>query len=138
MPVLVRNDRGQAIPAAMSLLIETYPHLDTRQPPAEAAFLWFLASAPDDALAPVGVSPTPKLGATCIDIAITASFNAVHDGRIGLHAARADLVPFYRGCGLLQLPALLSLPVPRGNDGRFFYTDEVVGASLAATFAASR
>jgi len=59
---LVRSNAGLAIPAAMSLLIETYPHLDTRQPRSDATFLWFLASAPDSALSPLGVSPHQVLG----------------------------------------------------------------------------
>lgn len=116
----MRNNVGQAIPAAMSLLIETYPHLDTREPPAEATFVWFLASAPDAALAPLGVAPSPKLGETCLDIAITVSVNAAHRGRIGLHAALPGLARFYLGCGLLRLPPHVSLPVARTNDGLFF------------------
>lgn len=136
--VLVRNSAGQAIPAAMSLLIETYPHLDTRKSPAEATFAWFLASAPDSALVPLGVFPTPKLGATCLDIAITASANAAHDGRIGLHAALPDLVPFYLGSGLIRLPTAVPLPVARTNDGLFFYTDEPCAAMLVANYATLR
>ena len=136
--VLVRNVAGRAIPAAMSLLIETYPHLDTARPPADATFIWFLASAPDAALGPLGVAPTPKLGETCLDIGITVSVNAAHDGRIGLHAALAALAPFYLGCGLLQLPKAVALPVSRTNDGLLFYTDETCAASLIAKYAALR
>lgn len=99
----------------MSLLIETYPHLDTRKPPTEATFAWFLASAPDTALGPLGVFHTPKLGATCLNIAITASVNAGHHGRIGLHAAVPNLAHFYLGSGLIRLPAAVPLPVARAT-----------------------
>lgn len=136
--VLVRNNTGRAIPAAMSLLIESYPHLDTSKPPAEATFVWFLASAPDTALVPLGVSPTPRLGETCLDIAITVSVNAAHYGRIGLHAAFPGLASYYLSCGLLRLPVAVSLPVTRPNDGLFFYTDEQCAATLVASYAARR
>jgi len=135
---LVRSNAGLAIPAAMSLLIETYPHLDTREPPSAATFLWFFASAPDSALSPLGVSPSPSLGETCLDIAITASVNAGHRGCIGLHAAHSNLEAFYLRCGLLQLPITVSLPVARTNDGYFFYTDKSCASVLATKYAALR
>jgi len=135
--VFVRNNLGQAVPAAMSLLIETYPHL-VQGGPLYATFAWFLSTAPDTALAALGVAITPSLGRTCIDIAITSSFNAGHDGRIGLHAAPAGgerLIWFYEEhCGLLRLTATAALPVPQANDGRFFYADSACAARLAAEF----
>lgn len=126
-------DSGRLVRAAMSILIERYPHLDIRAP-GEAYFIWFMSTAPDTILASFGVSDPPSLGDTCIDNTLVLSANDGCAGRIGLHAAPsggARLLGDY-AARLLQLPAAQPLPAPirRRNDGRFFYADDARAALL--------
>jgi hypothetical protein len=51
----VDNDRREAVPAAMHLFIERYPHLDS-QSNLDAEFIWFIATAPDSETAGYAVS----------------------------------------------------------------------------------
>ncbi len=132
-----RTDNGRFMRVGLSILIESYPHLDSDQP-GESHFLWFMSAAdPEVLIGQFGMSQPPALGRLLLDNAIVLSQNAGLGGRIGLHAATAGgegLLTLYRRCGLLRLPATKPLPPPirRANDGRYFYTDEAVAESLAA------
>jgi len=126
-------DSGRLVRAAMSILIERYPHLDVRAP-GDAYFIWFMSTATDTILARFGVSNPPSLGGTCIDNTLVLSVNDGCAGRLGLHAAPAGgakLLNYYTA-RLLQLPAAQPLPPPirRRNDGRFFYADDARAALL--------
>ena len=126
-------DGGRLVRAAMSILIERYPHLDVRAP-GDAYFIWFMSAAPDSVLASFGVSDPPSLGDTCIDNTLVLSANDGCAGRLGLHAAPsggARLLGYY-AARLLALPAAQPLPAPirRRNDGRFFYADDARAALL--------
>ncbi len=129
---LIRNQSGQAVPAAMSLFIERYPHLPVNE--QEAVFVWFISSAPRTALAKLGVQTAPSLGRILIDTALVASMNMGLEGRIGLHCARAGgdrLQDFYLNhCKLSHLCKGTIMSVGRASDGRFFYTDESLADSL--------
>jgi hypothetical protein len=132
LTTLVRNQSGQAVPAAMSLFIERYPHLPSSG--KEAVFVWFISSAPKVALANLGVQTAPSLGRILIDNALVASVNMGLDGRIGLHSARAGgprLQNFYLNhCKLNHLPEGAVMPARGASDGRFLYTDENLAESL--------
>jgi hypothetical protein len=132
LTTLVRNQSGQAVPAAMSLFIERYPHLPSRG--KEAVFIWFISSAPKVALANLGVQTGPSLGRILIDNALVASMNMGLKGRIGLHSARAGgarLQNFYLNhCKLNHLPKGALMSVRGASEGRFFYTDKNLAASL--------
>lgn len=122
------TDAGTLVRAAMSFVVERYPHLDVSQP-GMAHFLWFLSSAPDSIFARYGVSDPPSLGSIAVDNTMVLSESYGLDGRMGLHAAPAGgpaLLKLYGvNCQLIQLPAQAPLPpaVRRQNDGRFFYAD---------------
>lgn len=134
LTTFARSDRDEAVPVAMHLLIERYPHLPQPQE-RQASFLWFLAAAPKEAFLPLGLSgPPPSLGRVCIDTALVASFIAGCEGRIGLHCAAAGgvrLVSFYQDqCKLLNLEEKVEKIGGRRNDGRFFYTESELAESL--------
>jgi hypothetical protein len=137
LTTFVANRAGDAIPAAMHLFIERYPHLDVRES-MPAILVWFISAASDDALLALDVAVPPSLGRICIDTAIVASMNLQTEGRIGLHCARAggeELMDFYtRICQLHCVPIRARLPVGERNDGRYFYTDEALAESLAQNF----
>lgn len=130
-----QRDDGRMVRAAMSFLIEGYPHLDVAHG-GLAHFLWLVSAAPETILNRHGVSDPPSLGSISVDASMVLSENAGHAGRIGLHAAPlggARLLKLYgTSCGLHQLPAIAALPpeVRRANDGRFFYADDACAQAL--------
>lgn len=132
LTTLIRNQSGQAVPAAMSLFIEGYPYLPATG--QESVFVWFISSAPETALAHLGVQMIPSLGRILIDTALVASINMGLEGRIGLHCTAAGgdrLRNFYLNhCKLNNLPQDATMPIGRANDGRFFYADEILADSL--------
>ncbi len=136
-------DDGRLVRAAMSLLIERYPHLDVALP-GFAHFLWLVSSAPDSILARFGVLDPPSLGRVSVDTSMVLSENDGFAGRIGLHAAPSGgprLLKLYgTDCGLLQLSTTAALPaaVRHSNDGRFFYTDDARAEILLLAGDASR
>ncbi len=141
--IWARTDKGRFLRVGLSILIEAYPYLDVERP-GESHFVWFMSAADPRVLrSEFGMSQPPALGRLLLDNAIVLSQNAGLGGRIGLHAATAggeELLTVYERCGLLRLPAAKPLPPPirRGNDGRFFYTDEGLAESLAAALDPSR
>lgn len=126
------------LPCVMSLLVRKYP--DLHDPTRDSTFLWYVSPAPDEfftqgyASALAAVPQRRILMRIGMDMAITASYNAMRRGRLGLHADRKGgdgLVRWYKGPegGMIPLPA--SHPLPVGlrrvitrNDGRYFYHDE--------------
>ena len=141
LTTLVPNQAGDAVPVAMNLLIERYPHLPAGTN-KEAVFIWFLCTAPATALAAMNVTSQPSLGRICLDTAMVASHNLGLEGRIGLYSAKAGghrLLTFYRkNCKLIHIPKSDSIAVSRANDGHFFYTDEARAALLIAEHAPLR
>lgn len=141
LTTFVASRAGDAVPAAMHLFIERYPHLDAAVGRA-ATLVWFISAAPDEALLALDVAVPPSLGRICIDNAIVASMNLGMDGRIGLHCARAggdELMEFYaKGCRLINLPIGVKLPARKRNDGRYFIADEALAETLAQDFDAQR
>ncbi len=133
MTTLVPNQDGDAVPVAMNLLIERYPHLPAGTD-TEAVFVWFLCTAPTSALIAMNVHTRPSLGRVCLDTAMVTSNNLDLGGRIGLYSAKAGgtrLMTYYRKkCKLIQIPRSDPVSVRRANDGHFFYTDEERAALL--------
>jgi len=126
------------MPCVMSLLVEKYPDLHDHS--RESAFLWYLSPAPDQFFLEGrgrALSAIPQRRALMrigMDMAITASYNAMRRGRLGLHAdprGGEALARWYRGPEgrMSNLPATQPLPVGlrriiMRNDGRYFYHDE--------------
>ena len=135
LTTLVPNTDGYAVPAAMSLFIEQYPHLPAGTD-KKAVFIWFLCTAPDNALTAMDVPSRPSLGRICLDTAMVASHNLGLEGRIGLYCAQeggSRLEDYYsKKCKLIQISKGAPVSVNRANDGRFFYTDETRAALLIA------
>jgi hypothetical protein len=125
---LVANDEREVVPAAMSLLIEHYPHLPVGTDQT-SVFTWFIAAAPEAALQKRGVRHLPSLGRILVDTALVSSLALGTQGRMGLHCARAGgtrLYDFYLNkCGLMPMKRQEKLSIRRANDGRFFYTNEL-------------
>lgn len=136
-------DNRRYLRVAMNITIETYPRLDHRHP-GEASFAWFLCAADKGVLVKhFRMANPPSLGRVLVDTTMVLSENAGHEGRIGLHAARAGgsaLTGLYRACGLERLPARAALPpaIKRRNDGRFFLADETRAAQLLSNLDAAR
>ena len=137
------TDKCALVRAAMSFIIEGYPHLDVTQP-GLAHFLWFVSAAPDDIFAHYNVSDPPSLGAISVDSTMVLSEHRGLNGRMGLHAARAGrprLQKLYGTiCQLIQLPEDVPLPggIRRGNDGWFFYADDERAGIVLSTRDAHR
>jgi hypothetical protein len=141
--IWARTDSGRFLRVGMSILIESYPYLDSRRA-EQSTFVWFISAADTGVLqADFAMSDPPALARVLLDNAIVLSQNAGLDGRMGLHAAAAGgnaLLKVYASCGLTALPASAVLPaeVKRKNDGRFFYADETSAETLAGMLDPSR
>lgn len=134
LSIFVESGEGRAIPAAMLLFIEHYPHAVNDPAGARSVFIWFIATAPSAALEALGVRDPPSLGRICVDIALVTSQAMGLEGRAWLHCAAKGgdtLLTFYADkCRLHPLPADIVLPVQRMNDGRFFYTSSTLADEL--------
>ena len=132
LATLAKNDAGEAVPVAMHLMIERYPHL--RDHTSEATFLWFMSAMPKDAYVEFHISgQAPSLGYVCVDVALTASQQLGLQGRIGLHCAPAGLdrlFNFYVRAGLENLPKEAPMPMYHVNDGRYFYSEPEMATGL--------
>lgn len=121
------------LPLGMAFLAEMYPALHDRM--KHSVFLWYLAAAPDKFYEERFPDlPIPSLGRVLIDIGITCSFNNLHKGLIGLHAAPgggAELKKMYAHCGLLPLPPHYRISLLRPNDGGYYYADDQVAMVLS-------
>lgn len=138
--VQVENDDGDAVPAGLVLLSLGYPALDDHR--EQSVFLWYLTSAPVEALQDAKVSARPRLLEILVDIALVVSEAQGYGGRLGLHAAdeagnpeAQELLKNYETrCKLLPLPPSTTMPnLSRRNDGRYFYTTPLVAQELMAT-----
>ena len=141
--IWARADNGQFVRAGMSILIESYPHLDV-QDLSDSCFVWFI-SAGDSAVLQRRwrLSDPPSLGRVLLDSPVVLSQNSGWGGRIGLHAAPQGgqrLIDFYVKSQLVQLPPSAALPPPvtRRNDGRFFFANPTVAETSAARLDADR
>lgn len=143
LALMVHAANGRMVPAALSLQIDGLApkELDQRrrtlQQHDKHAYLWFMATAPREALLRAGVPHPPRLGRIAVDSAMVASEQAGFQGRIWLHAsdchgnsaAAARLYKFYeQDCKLCPLGSkayrFTEAPVRRKNDGRHFRADE--------------
>jgi len=130
---IVANEKGVIIPCALVQLMGRFPALDNHS--KTGAFVWFLSTAPDEALTSISEYPisddrVPKrLGRIALDVAITHSLNERRNGRVALYADEKGgeaLVDWYRRCGMEVLSPNIRLPrVPRRlfkpSDGRYCY-----------------
>lgn len=141
--IWARADNGQFVRAGMSILIESYPHLEVNDP-SDSCFVWFLSAGDSTVLKRQWrLSDPPSLGRVLLDSPIVLSQNSGWGGRIGLHAARQGgprLLNFYVKCQLSRLAQSAALPpqVTRRNDGRFFYANSRAAGALAASLDADR
>lgn len=125
LTILVEGKDGDAIPAALMLLIQHYPFV--RDPEiAKSVFTWFITAAPHELLSPhTRTGATPALGDIMVEAAIALSNSDGNDGRMWLHAAPGGgdaLLKFYTACDMERLPAGHKLPNvwSKMNDGRYF------------------
>jgi hypothetical protein len=130
---LVARELGCLIPCALVQVMGRFPGLDDHD--KTGAFVWFLSTAPDEALRTVPGYPLSKkqlpkrLGSIALDVAITHSLNRPTRGRLALYADEAGgklLVDWYRSRGMEVLDEEKRLPlVPRRlfrpSDGRYCY-----------------
>ena len=129
--VLIKGSQG-AVPAGLVLMSAGYPALD--QPTHPSVFVWYLTSAPSQALAALGAKAKPPLLEVLLDIAMVESEARGYGGRIGLHAAndrnsaasRALYQSYLTRGGLTALSGGVALPGVRRNDGRYFVASPAV------------
>ena len=127
------EEAGHFIPCALVQLLGRYPALNA--PKQKSAFVWFMSTAPDEALLtieghPLSEDRLPKrLGSIALDTAVTHSFNKRHLGRTALYADEDGgdvLLEWYEGRGMTALPADQKLPrsprrLIKPSDGRYCY-----------------
>lgn len=130
---LVDHEQDAFTPVAMVLMAGRYPALDNHR--KSSVFVWFLTTAPDEALLglkehPVAEDDLPKrLGTIALDVAVTHSLNHRRKGRTGLHADEEGgdgLLAWYQRRGMEVLPEDDRLPpgirrLVNPNDGRYCY-----------------
>lgn len=121
------------IPCALVQLLGRVPALDDHR--RESAFVWFLSTAPDEALAtiedhPIAENSIPRrLGSIALDVAVTQSLNERRHGRTALYADERGgdvLLAWYRRRGMTVLPKADPLPpgprrLLKPSDGRYCY-----------------
>lgn len=131
---------GEMLPVCMAIVVASYPHLP--DPSLGSVFLWYATRCPDHVIElalRVSADMIPKrLMEITVDLAITRSFQAGHEGRTGLHASvdgGDDLCAKYESFGMLRLPRSETLPKGMrrysGNDGRYFYHSEATAAAAS-------
>lgn len=132
------NAQGNAVPLATMLLSAGYPFCANKSQPS--VFLWFLASAPKELLASLGVPRPDLIGTALVDAAVQHSIACGYDGRLMLHAAakgtqprNTGLLKYYRDATRLRrVPQAIRLPsFFRHNDGRYFAVDEKLAEALS-------
>ena len=138
LQILAESAAGEPIPVAQILISLGYPFVP--DPQNQCGFLWFLARAPKAMLVHYGIPTDIKVMRPLIDVGIQESFNAEHQGRILLHAARtgndtADrkLFDAYLNEAKLKNYSAFSMRflLSRRNDGRIFYADELLAVALS-------
>ena len=145
---IVVREKGHIIPCALVQLMGNFPALDDHT--KRSAFVWFMSTAPAEALMSIAEHPIPKslvpkkLGKIALDVAVTHSLNQRRRGRVALYADREggdNLTDWYRSCGMEALSADLRLPpvlrrIFKPSDGRYFYLkpDSAMKASRALDY----
>lgn len=137
------DDADRFIPCALVQLLGRFPALDV--PKRKSVFVWFLSTAPDEALLTIKDHPLdedrlPKrMGTIALDVAVTHSLNKRRRGRTALYAEESGgsvLLKWYQKRGMTVLPAGERLPpgprrLLKPSDGRYCYF--TVGAALASS-----
>jgi hypothetical protein len=127
------QERDRLIPCALVQLLGRVPALDDHY--RESVFVWFLSTAPDEALTAIDEHPIPpdriprRLGTIALDVAVTHSLNERRLGRTALYADKRGggaLLQWYRRRGMTVLPNGEQLPpgprrLLKPNDGRYCY-----------------
>ncbi len=127
------ENKDRFIPCALVQLLGRFPALNAHK--RKSVFVWFLSTAPDEALLsikdhPIAENRLPKrLGTIALDVAVTHSLNKHRRGRTALYAEESGgnvLLEWYQKKGMSLLPADQRLPlVPRRlfkpSDGRYCY-----------------
>lgn len=131
------------VPCALVQLLGRVPALDDHD--RESVFVWFLSTAPDEALTTIEDYPIPedriprRLGSIALDVAVTDSLNRRRFGRTALYADERGgepLLQWYRRRGMTVLPDEDELPpgprrLLKPSDGRYCYY--TVPAAIAAS-----
>jgi hypothetical protein len=132
------------VPCAMGIMVTRYAALD--RPSLEASFIWYMASAPTSLLrARLSPNDIPKLlGQMALFRAVQRAHEAGHAGRLGLHAdpkGGEKLASWYRDQHMQKLPPTHPLPIGfrriAGNDGRYFYFNEMSAGKFQRSFRAA-
>jgi hypothetical protein len=127
------RERDRFIPCALVQLLGRVPALDDHL--RESVFVWFLSTAPDEALTTIEDHPIPvdqvprRLGSIALDVAVTHSLNKRRLGRTALYADERGgdaLLAWYRRRGMTVLPDDDELPpgprrLLKPSDGRYCY-----------------
>ena len=131
------------VPCALVQLLGRVPALDDHK--RESVFVWFLSTAPDEALTTIEDHPIPddriprRLGSIALDVAVTDSLNRRRFGRTALYADERGgepLLQWYRRRGMAVLPDDDELPpgprrLLKPSDGRYCYY--TVPSAIAAS-----
>ena len=127
------DEEDRLIPCALVQLLGRFPALNV--PRGKSVFVWFLSTAPDEALLtiedhPIAEDRLPKrLGSITLDVAVTHSLNKHRWGRTALYAdddGGEELLEWYQRQGMSVLPADQRLPssprrLIKPSDGRYCY-----------------
>lgn len=126
-------ERDHFVPCALVQLLGRVPALDDHD--RESVFVWFLSTAPDEALMTIAEHAIPedcmprRLGSIALDVAVTHSLNHRRLGRTALYADERGgdvLLQWYRRRGMTVLPDEEELPpgprrLLKPSDGRYCY-----------------
>ena len=130
---LCNEERDRFVPCALVQLLGRVPALDDHD--RESVFVWFLSTAPEEALTTIEDHPIPvdqvprRLGSIALDVAVTHSLNKRRLGRTALYADERGgdaLLAWYRRRGMALLPDDDELPpgprrLLKPSDGRYCY-----------------
>lgn len=133
--IVTSGAQGQVFTVGQVLLSDGYPYpRDWRKP---CVFLWWLAGAPSGAAAQAGVPVCRGVTEALVDVALQFSYIRGYGGRLCLHASpsgtkaqRAKLMKTYKRVGLKRWNEGLFVGLLRLNDGRYFFADESLAATL--------
>jgi hypothetical protein len=127
------SESDRFVPCALVQLLGRVPALDEHD--RESVFVWFLSTAPDEALTsiedhPISEDQIPRrLGTIALDVAVTHSLNERRFGRTALYADERGgdvLLQWYQRRGMTVLPDEDTLPrgprrLLKPSDGRYCY-----------------
>ena len=137
LALIVRDDQGTPFPVGM---LTAVPQLwtDVQNVSRHRSFTWYLADAPTELYANLGISPLFGVARALIDESIKQAKRLGDDGAMVLHAdpaGGARLQKFYAGkCGMTQLtaghPPICPLRSLKWNASEYF----TLGASASVNF----